>query len=59
METVSTAGNSAMWIAGSILVVAYVLIFTEVIHRTLAGVIGAVMMVMAGMMIADIMGKSI
>ena len=49
METVSTAGDSAMWIAGSILVVAYVLIFTEIIHRTLAGVIGAVMMVMAGM----------
>ena len=38
-----------MWIAGSILFVAYVLIFTEVIHRTLAGVIGAVAMVLAGL----------
>ena len=38
-----------MWIAGLILVAAYVLIFSEVIHRTLAGVIGAVAMVMAGM----------
>ncbi|MGB5439180.1 MAG: ArsB/NhaD family transporter [Gammaproteobacteria bacterium] len=38
-----------MWIAASVLVVAYILIFTEVIHRTLAGVIGAVMMVLIGM----------
>lgn len=38
-----------MWIAGSILVVAYVFIFSEVIHRTLAGVIGAVAMILAGM----------
>jgi Na+/H+ antiporter NhaD/arsenite permease-like protein len=38
-----------MWIAGSILFVAYLLIFTEVIHRTLAGVIGAVAMVLAGL----------
>ncbi len=38
-----------MWIAGAILVVAYVLIFSEVIHRTLAGIIGAVAMVAAGM----------
>ena len=50
METVSTTVvGPEMWIAGSILVVAYVLIFTEVIHRTLAGIIGAVLMVMAGM----------
>lgn len=38
-----------MWIAGSILVAAYFLIFTEVIHRTLAGVIGAVAMILAGL----------
>jgi Na+/H+ antiporter NhaD/arsenite permease-like protein len=38
-----------MWIAGSILIAAYVLIFSEVIHRTLAGVIGAVIMILAGM----------
>jgi len=37
-----------MWLAGSILVAAYVLIFTEVIHRTLAGIIGAVSMILAG-----------
>lgn len=49
IETIPTAVTPSMWIAGSILVVAYILIFTEVIHRTLAGVIGAVAMVMAGM----------
>jgi Na+/H+ antiporter NhaD/arsenite permease-like protein len=38
-----------MWSAGVILVGAYILIFSEVIHRTLAGVIGAVVMVMVGM----------
>lgn len=37
-----------MWIAGAILAAAYVLIFSEVIHRTLAGVIGAVAMVLVG-----------
>jgi len=49
METVSHAVTPAMWIAASVLVVAYVLIFSEVIHRTLAGVIGAVMMILIGM----------
>ena len=49
MESMAGTVNSAMWIAGSILVVAYILIFTEVIHRTVAGVIGAVIMIMAGM----------
>lgn len=49
METVSQAVTPAMWIAASVLVVAYVLIFSEVIHRTLAGVIGAVMMILIGM----------
>jgi Na+/H+ antiporter NhaD/arsenite permease-like protein len=38
-----------MWQAGAILVAAYALIFSEVIHRTLAGIIGAVTMVLAGM----------
>ena len=32
-----------------VLVVAYILIFTEVIHRTIAGIIGAVVMVATGM----------
>lgn len=49
MVTVSTTVTPSMWIAGSILVIAYVLIFSEVIHRTLAGVIGAVTMILAGM----------
>ncbi len=37
-----------MWIAGGILAAAYALIFSEWMHRTLAGVIGAVAMVLAG-----------
>lgn len=49
METMTTTLTPAMWMAGSILIAAYVLIFTEVIHRTLAGIIGAVAMVLAGM----------
>lgn len=40
--------TSTMWLAATILVAAYVLIFTEVIHRTLAAVIGAVAMVLVG-----------
>ncbi len=49
MEPVPSSVTPDMWIAGAILIGAYVLIFSEVIHRTLAGVIGAVAMVMAGM----------
>jgi Na+/H+ antiporter NhaD/arsenite permease-like protein len=49
METVPHAVTPAMWIAASVLVVAYALIFSEIIHRTLAGVIGAVMMILIGM----------
>ena len=49
METVPASITSDMWLAGSILVAAYVLIFSEVIHRTLAGIIGAVSMILAGM----------
>lgn len=37
-----------MWIAGAILVAVYILIFTEIMHRTSASVIGAVAMVGAG-----------
>jgi Na+/H+ antiporter NhaD/arsenite permease-like protein len=37
-----------MWIAGAILVGVYILIFTEIMHRTSAAVIGAVAMVGAG-----------
>jgi len=49
MESVSASFTPAMWTAGLILIAAYALIFSEVIHRTLAGIIGAVVMVMAGM----------
>jgi len=49
MESVSASITPAMWTAGLILIAAYALIFSEVIHRTLAGIIGAVVMVMAGM----------
>jgi Na+/H+ antiporter NhaD/arsenite permease-like protein len=49
METAASTVTPAMWIAASVLVVAYVLIFSEVIHRTLAGVIGAVAMIVTGM----------
>ncbi|MGD8311811.1 MAG: ArsB/NhaD family transporter [Gammaproteobacteria bacterium] len=49
MESVSTSITPGMWQAGAILVAAYALIFSEVIHRTLAGIIGAVTMVLAGM----------
>ncbi len=38
-----------MWLAGGILVAAYVLIFSDWIHRTSAAVIGAVVMVAVGM----------
>ena len=38
-----------MWLAAAVLVAAYVLIFSEVIHRTLAAVIGAVAMILIGM----------
>lgn len=49
METISTTVTPAMWIAGLILLGSYVLIFSEVIHRTLASVIGSVVMIMAGL----------
>jgi len=49
MQGLLTSSMSAMWIAGLILAVAYALIFTEIIHRTLASIIGAVAMVLVGM----------
>lgn len=49
METASAGVTPEMWIAGLILVGAYALIFSEVIHRTLAGIIGAVAMILTGM----------
>ena len=38
-----------MWLAAAILVGAYALIFTEVLHRTSAAIVGAVLMIIAGM----------
>ena len=49
METVTDAVTPSMWLAATILVAAYVLIFSEVIHRTLAAVIGAVAMILVGL----------
>ena len=49
MDMDANAVTSTMWLAIAILVIAYALIFTEVIHRTLAAVIGAVSMVLVGM----------
>lgn len=49
MDSVPSTITPAMWMAGIILVAAYALIFSEVVHRTLAGVIGAVAMVLTGM----------
>ena len=49
MESVSTTITPAMWMAGSILFFAYIFIFSEVIHLTLLGIIGAVVMVLVGL----------
>ncbi len=49
MVAISDAVTPSMWLAGAVLVAAYALIFSEVIHRTLAAVIGAVAMILIGM----------
>lgn len=41
--------TSEMWLSAVILIGAYILIFTEMLHRTAAAVIGAVVMIGAGM----------
>ena len=38
-----------MWASAAVLVAAYTLIFTEIVHRTTAAIIGAVVMIGAGM----------
>ncbi len=50
MENLPSSIDSSMLMAGIILIIAYVLIFAEVIHRTSAAIIGAVIMVGVGMM---------
>ncbi len=49
MDPISSSFTPAMGMASFILIAAYVLIFTEVIHRTLAGIIGAVAMILVGL----------
>lgn len=49
IETSPVEITFSMWTAGGILVGAYFFIFTEIIHRTWAGIIGAVVMIAAGM----------
>ncbi len=49
IETVPTGLNGSMITAGLILVAAYVLIFSEIMHRMHAAVIGAVVMVGIGL----------
>jgi len=51
MMAAELAASSHMWTAAVILVCAYVLIFSEIIHRTHAALIGAVGMVAVGMMV--------
>lgn len=50
METVPTELTQTMLIAAAILVGAYILIFLELIHRTSAALLGAVVMVAVGML---------
>lgn len=48
MSTETYTLTAEMWIAAGTLLCAYVLIFSEVLHRTSAGIIGAVVMVGVG-----------
>ncbi len=49
MEATTGGTTTEMYVALGILVAAYALIFTEVIHRTLAAIIGSVAMIGVGM----------
>ena len=49
MEAVHTELTADMLVAAGVLVAAYALIFTEVLHRATAALLGAVLMVVAGM----------
>jgi Na+/H+ antiporter NhaD/arsenite permease-like protein len=49
METVPTTFTFNMLIAALVLTACYVVIFTEVIHRTNAAIIGSVLMIVVGM----------
>ncbi|MCD6540541.1 ArsB/NhaD family transporter [Candidatus Bipolaricaulota bacterium] len=48
METELSAGSVELWAALGVFLAAYILIFTERIHRTIAALIGAVAMVLVG-----------
>lgn len=49
MESITTTFTFNMMIAALIMVACYALIFTEVIHRTSAAIIGSVVMIVVGM----------
>ncbi len=48
MENELSLGSPALWVALGIFIAAYVFIFTEKVHRTIAALSGAVGMVLAG-----------
>ena len=50
MESIPTELNANMLIAAGLLVISYAFIFSEVIHRTSAAIIGAVIMIIVGML---------
>ncbi len=49
METLQPALTSNMLLAVAILLVSYIVIFSEIIHRTSAAIIGSVVMIIVGM----------
>lgn len=51
MTMAGAAQDANMWVAAAVLVAAYALIFSEVIHRTSAAILGAVSMVGIGMLL--------
>ncbi|MCB1802507.1 MAG: ArsB/NhaD family transporter [Gammaproteobacteria bacterium] len=50
MTLAHAAHEADMWVAAGVLVAAYALIFSELIHRTSAAILGAVSMIGAGML---------
>ena len=52
MDAVPMELNGDMLIAAAVLVGAYTLIFTEVLHRATAALLGAVVMIVVGMFVS-------
>ena len=50
MTAAEVSADANMWVAAAVLLASYALIFSEIIHRTSAAILGAVMMVGAGML---------